>query len=502
MLAAALVLASVPVLAENTKHERVYIVAGPDGTVRTLTDNIRLENADELDEMIDCSRLTAIENVGGKETFAQDGEKLIWQAQGKDITYQGTSDRLPAVQPVARVTVDGKKISFDELQNAVGDAVVEVTYRTNTDLPVLALSVLPLPSQGISELTMENAAVFSEAGIQAVVGIAMPGVDPDLGLPVSFWLSFRADHADLSWMMTVATSDPLVKAAEALKDRTAGMDASMITQQLISVLTALRDGTEMPESTGLMGQLTGKISQLNHGLQQLNDGADALKAGIEQVMGGVGSTSDRIAEAVRDAAEVNSSLAQLKNSSDSINAGADALVEAMFKAAQEQIAAAGQSATELTRDNYVQVLEELMETTPSDAWPVLQEHLDQTVAFADALRQYTDQVSGTADGSAALSSGLIQLNIGTAVLLGGGGALTDGAAQLKDGTQQLMDAILNGEKMAASLALPMLNGGLSQALTAYQGVLEHRDQAGYDLRPADMDALTVYIIRTDLRDEP
>lgn len=51
MITLVLALGCVPALAENTKHERVYVIASPDGTVLSLTDNIRLENADGLEEL-------------------------------------------------------------------------------------------------------------------------------------------------------------------------------------------------------------------------------------------------------------------------------------------------------------------------------------------------------------------------------------------------------------------------------------------------------------------
>ena len=66
LLALTMTLCCCSALAENTKHERVYVVTKPDGTVENITDNVRLENADSLDELIDQTMLTSIENLGGK----------------------------------------------------------------------------------------------------------------------------------------------------------------------------------------------------------------------------------------------------------------------------------------------------------------------------------------------------------------------------------------------------------------------------------------------------
>ena len=53
----ALVMATgcVTACAENARHERVYAVVGADGTVQSLTDNIRLENPDKLDVLTDST---------------------------------------------------------------------------------------------------------------------------------------------------------------------------------------------------------------------------------------------------------------------------------------------------------------------------------------------------------------------------------------------------------------------------------------------------------------
>ncbi len=177
IITAAMAFSSMPVYAENTKHERVYVVADPAGQVQTLIDNIRLENKDGLDEIEDRSMLTDIENVGGKESFAQDGEKIIWQAEGNDITYQGTSDQELPVIPVVRVMVDGKEVGADALKDLNGRITLEVSYQTSKDAPALAASVIPLPSEGVSDIEMTDAWLLSESGVQCIAGWGVTGIE-------------------------------------------------------------------------------------------------------------------------------------------------------------------------------------------------------------------------------------------------------------------------------------------------------------------------------------
>ena len=102
-LTAVLVSSSLPVMAENTKQEQVYVVTDAEGTVKSITDHVRLENMDAADELVDRTVLKDIQNLGGQETCEQDGEVLTWQALGEDILYQGTSDQTPAILPVVTI---------------------------------------------------------------------------------------------------------------------------------------------------------------------------------------------------------------------------------------------------------------------------------------------------------------------------------------------------------------------------------------------------------------
>ena len=265
LMAVFMVLGCVPGLAENMKHERVYVVTAVDGTIKSITDSIRLENADGLDEIMDQTILTDIQNVGGKETFTLDGETLTWKANGKDIAYQGTSDKTPALLPVVTLTLDGADVSFADLKDKTGDAVLTVSYQQQEKLPVLAVTVLPLPEEGITDLKLENAAILSEMGQQTLVGWAIPGVDEKLNLPASFTASFHADHADLNWMMTFSSADPVDTVCSELDERI-DLDIHTEMDEVKLLLKAMQNGEALPETTGKTKDIVPKVNELNDGL--------------------------------------------------------------------------------------------------------------------------------------------------------------------------------------------------------------------------------------------
>ena len=417
LLTAIMVLGCVPGLAENTKHERVYIVAATDGTVKSVTDNIRLENADGLDEIVDRTLLTALQNVGGKEAFTLDGETLTWQAQGKDITYEGTSDKTPAILPVVTLTLDGEAITVEALKNKAGDAVLTVAYQTNEPLPALAVTVLPLPEEGITDLRLENAAALTVLGRQVLVGWAVPGMDEELKLPTSFSAAFHADHAELNWLLTLTTSDPIDAACKELDDRI-DLDLHTELDEAKALLTALQSGETLPETSGKTKDIVPKINELNDGLTQLNDGAETLANGAAQLSDGASALKDGAAQLNTGAAELaagaltlstgaadaeggaaslDTGLATIIANNEALNNGAQTIFAAILSSANAQLSASGLDAAgieipELTAENYAAVLDAvLLQLNPETLRASAQAQVETTVraqveANADQVR--------------------------------------------------------------------------------------------------------------------
>ena len=657
LLTAVMVLGCMPGLAENTKHERVYVVATADGTIKSITDSVRLENADGLDEIMDQTILSDIQNVGGKETFTLDEKTLTWKANGKDIVYQGTSDKTPVLLPVVTLTLDGADASFADLKNKTGDAVLTVTYQQQAALPILAVTVLPLPQEGITDLKLENAAILSEMGRQALVGWAVPGADEKLNLPASFTASFHADHADLNWMLTFSSADPVDTVCRELNERI-DLDIHTEMDEVKLLLKAVQNGEALPETTGKTKDIVPKVNELNDGLAQLNDGAASLADGASQLSSGASELKDGAAtladgavtlaagaaNAEAGAATLDEGLAALIANNEALNTGAEALFAAVLDTANQQLAAAGLDAAgimlpELTAENYAAALDGVlaqldpaalkeaaaaqveavvrpqveanaeqvrsaveaaaqqkileavlqaagqemtaeqytqavkagmvsaeqaamvsaaveqqmasdevkaqieenvlaqieqlvqqnvesylasdetvaaklaMAQTAYDSLSALKAQLDQVNTFVKGLEAYTAGTAQAAAGASQLHTGLTQLSTGAAslstgasTLSTGASTLADGASQLstgagtlKDGMQTMKDTIVGAEKEAANKLLPYVENELADALRIFEETRDSVQNSGYDLRPEGMNAITVYIIRTDLK---
>ncbi len=490
LLTLAMVLGCTGALAENAKHERVYVVTGADGTVKSITDSIRLENTDGLDQLTDRTMLRDIRNMSGEETFTLDGETITWNAGGKSVIYQGTSDKTPAVLPVVTLTLDGETVTAAELKEKTGEATLTVSCLTEGKAPALMISVLPLPEEGITDIRTENAVVITEMNHPVLIGLAVPGLDASLQLPASFSAAFHADHADLGWMMTFCSSDPLAAACRELDSRMDEDTTRMLTE-IPQLLTALKDGESLPETEGKLREIADKITELNIGLTSLDAAAQQVASGAKQVSDG--------------AASLRSGLSELTKSNDALNGGAQQIFDGILNSANEQLAAsglaeAGITLPALTAENYAETLDGILAMIGPDTVPgklpqaqeacrkltALKEQLDQVNTFVTGVKAYTDGASQALTGASELSAGAMMLNAGAGMLQ-------------KNGTATLKDQILGAEKDAAAKALTLMETHLNGALDIWKQMKEQLTDVGYDLRQEGMQAETVYIIRTDLR---
>lgn len=331
--------------AETIKHERLYAVTGADGTVWTLLDNVRLESDDLTGVLTDATRLQKLENVGGQERFTQEGETLVWQLEGKPITYQGTAEEPLPVTPVARLMLDGETVTADQLLTREGELTLEVAYTTCTDAPFVAVTVLPLSEETLCDVTIDHGTVLRLGDQTLVVGWGVPGLDEDAGLPSGFTVQAYADHADLRWMTTAATAQPLATLSGCVGENVT--DARALYDRLTTCLYALQKDEAVEGDDEVASVLTQLIAMMD-GVKALQEGSGALQDGVSSAEEG--------------AATLESGLTTLTANSEQLNQGAQQLMEAILAAANEQLSAAGLEQAgivlpTLTTDNYAQVLE-------------------------------------------------------------------------------------------------------------------------------------------------
>ena len=374
---------------DSTKDETVYVLAGADGSIQKIIVSDWIKNALGAASITDSTGLSDIENVNGNESYTISGNAKVWDAQGNDIYYSGNIEKELPVGMTVTYTLDGKKVSTDEIAGKTGKVSIRFDYdnrqyemvkidgkEEKIYVPFALLTGMLLDNEHFRNVEVTNGKIINDGDRTAVVGIALPGLQENLGiskdkLNIPDYVEITADASDFSFGMTVtiATNELFNNLDTSKIDSVDDLTGSI--GELSNGMKQLLDG-----SSALYGGLTtllDKSKELVSGINQLDDGAKALKNGAVSVDDGAGQLK-------AGAAELASGLNTLKGNNDTLNGGAKQVFETLLSTAETQIKAGGISVPTLTIDNYVQVLTDVINS------------LDETSVYNQALAQVTAAV--------------------------------------------------------------------------------------------------------------
>lgn len=377
------------------KDESVYLISDANGNVNKTIVVDHLKNKDKKDTLEDVSNLSDIENVKGKETFEQNGDKLTWQAGGNDIYYQGTASEEPPVTQKVTYYLDGKEISPEDLAGKSGKVKIRFDYTNTTSftetvngekqtvsVPFAAITGLVL-GDGFSNVEVTNGKVQANDSSNIVIGYALPGLkdslgikdedlDDDVNIPEYMEVSADVEDFSLSTAMTFVVNASDYVSSDGIN--TSSLD-DMIND-LTDATTQLKDGSADLASGA--DTLKDGLGTLQSGLKSYTDGASQLNAGINTLGNSTGSLVD-------GAGQLNSGAAQLASGTTTLRKGADSLNSGAL-----------------------------------------------------SLKDGVDQVNG---GALSLKDGIDQVNSGASDLSSGASDLKDGATQVSAGVNQLADTL-------------------------------------------------------------
>ena len=296
------------------KDESVYLISDANGNVNKTIVVDHLKNKDKKDTLEDASNLSDIENVKGKEKFTQSGDKLTWQAGGKDIYYQGTATEEPPVTQKVTYYLDGKEISPEDLAGKSGKVKIRFDYTNTTSytetvngekqtvsVPFAAITGLVL-GDGFENIEVTNGKAEVSDSSSVVLGYALPGLKDSLGIKdkdldgdvnIPEYMEMTADVENFSMPAAMTF---VVNASDYVS--TDGIDTSDLDDMindLKDASTQLQDGSKtLAEGTdtlsdGLstlqskLGTFASGVGTLKSGLKTYTDGASELQAVINKL---------------------------------------------------------------------------------------------------------------------------------------------------------------------------------------------------------------------------
>ena len=409
------------------KDESVYLISDANGNVNKTIVVDHLKNKDKKDTLEDASNLSDIENVKGKEKFTQSGDKLTWQAGGKDIYYQGTATEEPPVTQKVTYYLDGKEISPEDLAGKSGKVKIRFDYTNTTSytetvngekqtvsVPFAAITGLVL-GDGFENIEVTNGKAEVSDSSSVVLGYALPGLKNSLGIKdkdldgdvnIPEYMEMTADVKNFSMPAAMTF---VVNASDYVS--TDGID----TSDLDDMINDLKDAST---------QLQDGSKTLAEGTDTLADGLSTLQSKLGTFASGVGTLQSGLKTYTDGVSTLSGGLNTLGNSTGALVSGADKLNSG-----------AGQLAS-------------------------------GSATLKDGLKSYTDGANGLAKGASDLDAG-----IGT--LAEKSGTLVDGATKLDDGASQL------------SASASSINEGIKSLDTGLKTPLTDKEKAGYQAAAKD-----------------
>lgn len=321
------------------KDESVYLISDANGNVNKTIVVDHLKNKDKKDTLEDASNLSDIENVKGKEKFTQSGDKLTWQAGGKDIYYQGTATEEPPVTQKVTYYLDGKEISPEDLAGKSGKVKIRFDYTNTTSytetvngekqtvsVPFAAITGLVL-GDGFENIEVTNGKAEVSDSSSVVLGYALPGLKDSLGIKdkdldgdvnIPEYMEMTADVENFSMPAAMTF---VVNASDYVS--TDGIDTSDLDDMindLKDASTQLQDGSKtLAEGTDTLADglstLQSKLGTFASGVGTLQNGLKTYTDGVSTLSGGLNTLGNSTGALVSGADKLNSGAGQLASGS-------------------------------------------------------------------------------------------------------------------------------------------------------------------------------------------
>ncbi|MBD5486539.1 MAG: hypothetical protein HDR18_13640 [Lachnospiraceae bacterium] len=420
------------------KEETVYVLADAKGSVNQVIVSDWLKNSEGGQSLKDSTDLTDIRNVKGYETFEKDENgDIIWQTDGADIYYRGTTDKEVPVNVNISYQLDGQDISPEELAGRSGRVTIRMDYdnretrkvmvgggEQEIKVPFAMISGMILPQDTFSNIEVTNARLLSEGNNSVVVGVAFPGlkesIDAD-GLKEKLQENEESDKLD-----DIEIPDYIEVTADT-ENFELGMTMTVAMSDILSDIE-LTDSIDLSDLNDSMDELRDATNQLKDGAAELKDGSGQLKDGTAELLSGTGDLRDGTVELKDGTQELYEKSGVLNDGAGKLNDGAAALYDG----------------TGALQDGVRKL---------TDGTGALQDGSKKLADGAGALKEGGKKLT---DGAGALQDGSKSLADGTGALVGGIQSLNDGAVQLQSGINQVAGQM---NTLKAGIGVPVTDAG-------------------------------------------
>ena len=321
-----IILASSNILAV-TKEETVYSKLDTNGKSYQTVVSDHIKNTEYLEEIKDLSDLLEIENLSEDNTYTQNGNVIVWNAKGKDIYYNGKSEKELPIEVKMTYTLDGKEISPEELSGKSGKLNIKIEYTNKAKhyveidgqyvemyTPFVIFAGTYFKNETVQNVKVTTGKAVDDGSKTIVIGMALPGLQTSLGLdkdtfeiPENIEIEMDVTNYEQSSIITFVTPKIIDKEDFNILDELDTLYSSVDTLQ--SSMDQIEEGANaLSEGTALYSE---NYNTFNSAIGMLNDGTTTLKENYEMFNNGVQTANE-------GAKQLNVGMQQLNTAAESI----------------------------------------------------------------------------------------------------------------------------------------------------------------------------------------
>ena len=351
---------SMPVFAGNSKEEVVYSKLKNDGSNYSTIVSERITNTDNSELISDISDLLNIVNTNGDETYEQNGNEIVWKANGKDIQYQGEIDKDQPITCAVKYELNGEEVEAKDIVGKSGKVKVTLTY-TNNDVHTVKVNgkytkmytpfivvAGTLIDSNMTNVEVTNGKIIDNGNRKMAIAMCFPGLQESLDiskdtLDIPSTIEFTMDTDDFEMNNIISYATPKL-----LEESDLNMFDDL--NEIYSKVNELQDAAN---------KIQDGANQLNDGTKELRDGANTLNNGANEL-----------------SKEINNKLAQYE----------EIKTEALNKKELENKIA------EIVNDEMAKLMPSIKKMAEAEAENAIKNHKDELeTATVNTAMKYTDK---------------------------------------------------------------------------------------------------------------
>lgn len=331
-----LAMQTIPVFGVS-KDETVYTKIKNNGEIYQTIVNSHLKNMEKLEELEDTSILKDIENLNGNEEFTQNGNKMVWKANQKDIYYQGKTDKEMPIKCEITYKLDGEEILADEIAGKSGKVEITVKYENKDEhevqingktekmyTPFVVVLGTVIDNTKASNISVSSGKIIDNGKNTIVAGIALPGMQENLGInkedieiPDSFTITLDATEFEMENMYSYITpkifEDSDIENLDKLDEIYDQMNTlKSASTQIVKGATSLNEGANT---------LNDKTNEFSEAVKTYTDGVNTVNENYEKIDNGIQTLDNSVNILKNGAGSINKGVTELSTGITSLNQG-------------------------------------------------------------------------------------------------------------------------------------------------------------------------------------